>query len=1254
MFSVYCAVSDRLFNNLVILRQPWTHAEALLQPVPFSSWLPLLALAACCCFVPLSVVAFSVALGSGTVTKAIWCMVAGGAGLAMALQAAALLHRLKATPGNDHARQQQPQSGAEHEGHSARWARAAGGLSIAGQGTQQQRQQNQSRQEGQRRVPRETLAGRRQHNVQCQSLDPPTGILGSGTGSSYVGSWGGSRLALNNEGRSQPVMESAAAMEGPSLPSPLRHSSSSARPSCATPSASSSAVALTEALRLVQEHRLMSYSCAAQSAHVQLHVAGVQPGELSPGWRKELERQFAGQGWCLLSTAVRRSTCISVTLASLQGDHHTAAHADAGAEVAAEQAADGAIVWEAGTGALPAARVGLTEPSLLATPEELLAGLKISRQEIGPGFSFTVQVITDDGRRHRARYVCQADGSWLKEPLGDGGSRPAALAPGVMAKGTAGAAMAAKAPQLPPCSQQHAQDLHRHGIDDLGGPINSKQRSPTAPGASNAPGSSNSSGDAGAVGTDVVTQADLGFDARGASKEWVIWTPYVVLGTLELGNTIGAAASTCDGDGSGGGLIASSFRAQRYDTHVRADAVTSSSPLHGSAGAGAVEPGACGDCGNEVTTGDPWGDCDVVFRAQSLGVPCKELKVCQVLTHQSVAGAMTRWSQEPEFRMESGSGPGSYKRGNAAGGRSRIWALTVWDESVPAEAGPTTVALPQQQGPGRIGGGDRHAGAAPPFLVDLTAWHGQELLMARIVLLVPQTQPSVCSAVGGGHGCDGGDGDVTSGRRWTRQLEELLSLQPPNVAQHITVDLGLFLSDALEGIPRAERLSVPSAPAPEAKGKAHVGLAPAAAAAAAAASSVEAGCGAHTASVIAVAATAVHGGGGSRVGCQLVLLLDLGTGLLSLVLRHGCCTLAELIWASLERLGFGAEEVLLHCAGYSQGSWPLLHAAAASGEPRVADLVLSWYAAASLPEPWLQPMRIPGSPAVLTPLALAVATSPSGALLSYILRNHPQALVAWRVRMNGASGRSMAVAAGLWAVVLEADVRTAVAPAATALAAALLGSFQATCPMAAAAAAAAAAASSPIAAWSWLHASRLAGRCVAGRLWWTVLEAVLAAVMASPLGLRWHWLCCAAAAAMRCIYQGGEGSLLPPSEMSAYGPQMTLAYVLFVLVTSCCYQAPCGLNVFLRLAEAVTGSRLLYKYGATSRRQRAVVQAIWMQALGWAVGAVLRSRARVVLRRQQQLHQHMQQLQQKDSQSSQQEQQERNNVGTAPKTEDRY
>lgn len=101
--------------------------------------------------------------------------------------------------------------------------------------------------------------------------------------------------------------------------------------------------------------------------------------------------------------------------------------------------------------------------------------------------------------------------------------------------------------------------------------------------------------------------------------------------------------------------------------------------------------------------------------------------------------------------------------------------------------------------------------------------------------------------------------------------------------------------------------------------------------------------------------------------------------------------------------------------------------------------------------------------------------------------------------------------------------------------------------------AAATAASSSIS-WATLRAVRAAVRCLAGRLWWTALEAGLLAVIVSPLGLHYHTACCIAATAARCLFQGTEGALLPPSGMNACGIQMTVAHLLFVVVTACCYQ----------------------------------------------------------------------------------------------------
>ncbi len=49
-------------------------------------------------------------------------------------------------------------------------------------------------------------------------------------------------------------------------------------------------------------------------------------------------------------------------------------------------------------------------------------------------------------------------------------------------------------------------------------------------------------------------------------------------------------------------------------------------------------------------------------------------------------------------------------------------------------------------------------------------------------------------------------------------------------------------------------------------------------------------------------------------------------------LQCGAAHLAEYLWCTLQGMGFGAEELLLHACG-AGGDLPPLHAAMASGEP---------------------------------------------------------------------------------------------------------------------------------------------------------------------------------------------------------------------------------------------------------------------------------------------------------------------------------
>lgn len=108
---------------------------------------------------------------------------------------------------------------------------------------------------------------------------------------------------------------------------------------------------------------------------------------------------------------------------------------------------------------------------------------------------------------------------------------------------------------------------------------------------------------------------------------------------------------------------------------------------------------------------------------------------------------------------------------------------------------------------------------------------------------------------------------------------------------------------------------------------------------------------------------------------------------------------------------------------------------------------------------------------------------------------------------------------------------------------AITTAFEATCPSAAA-----------LNSWSWLAATRATCRCVAGRLWWTALEAVVLVALVSPWGSRYYTAGCVATSATRVMFQAGEGLLLPASQMSAVGGQMLIAHALFVLIVAVCYQ----------------------------------------------------------------------------------------------------
>ncbi|GIL71598.1 hypothetical protein Vretifemale_2127 [Volvox reticuliferus] len=1213
--------------------------RGLPQPIFLQPWLPVLMLAVCL-LGPVSTIVFVIALGNGPVAMMVLCTAAGATGLGVVLQVAEIRRQRRSCQRDGQAQQLEPQR--RENRHMQDVERTpANATSLGGPDWPTSHHQQ---------PPPRQQAIQMGHEQQRRCIEPPVTEMEFGSRSAVL--W--SPLTSDNKCR-QPMSVAAAG-----APAALPRARYGALPY--DNSVTMGLVAYNEALRAVHAHDAFSYNPIVQRAHVHVYVSDMQPEQLSPGWQIKVEQRFAEQGWCLLGAAVRRgSTCISFALGNLWwhrvASSRSAASSGAAAnevDVAVSAATDGSNgretaaladgrpilsrVLQGETELLP--EVPETRADMLGTPEELLTGLGMRSEDIFPGFFYTVQVIAEDGGRYRARYTWLQDGSWLREPLGLNGDLPQGGRTAPSVGNSAGPrTKALRGDVEPPSGVATDQPVSSRGhLSSNVAPQSSMCSQSAEPGKCHHLGFRGSSG----------TREENAH--AGASQRWILRAPCVLMGV-----------PGADGTRS---------RAQRYDCQVwlglaapeGADKVTTA-------------PSCASTCGQAPSI-DPLKNCDIVFRVQPLSwsFEASELRVRQVPVQ---ANAGTTLRPDPGSRSDIGYISGSasnVSHGDEGGDHGRTWSLMVWDEPSPAVADLPPVALPHRRlgrdvGDGEVAGNDEHmrTGAAT-CLVDLSVWCGEELLATRAMLLVP----SHGALDGRINGFENGGGtkrkqcihhNDNRRRHWPLQLEDLLHLYSAEDAQHLVVDLGLFLSGALDCMAQpmpavrfgrdvaAEAVAKPqpvTGPGIAWTGPSSVGLR--------------------------------TGGGAAIRGQQLVLLLDLGAGLLSLMLRHGCCTLAELVWSSLRRLGFGAEEVLLHGTG-GRESLPLLHAAIVSGDPQAAALVLSWYAAGSLPEPWLQLTRTPGWPAVLTPLALASAASPSGSMLLYILRNHPQSLAAWRVCVNGASGRSVAAAAGLWAVVLEADLRTLIAPVVAFLAAvrqrlalgwlscfaslwglrlarsqpetwrspcspgdggssasasdglsdsygksalstanmtammpavaaaagkdgaassrvlagptelnmfvaqrtrtqmvafhvsvvlyqllaqlkALVCSFDAICPAAATAAGAAGPNS-----WGWFLVAHATGRCVTGRLWWTALEAALMAVIASPLGLRHHVACCAAAGAMRCLFQGAEGALLPPSEMSATGHQMTLAHVLFVIVTSCCYQvilACCVLRGFER------------------------------------------------------------------------------------------
>ncbi|KAG2449749.1 hypothetical protein HYH02_005274 [Chlamydomonas schloesseri] len=794
--------------------------------------------------------------------------------------------------------------------------------------------------------------------------------------------------------------------------------------------------ALEEALRLVRAQKLMTYSPVLECCQVHVRLEGMEPEQLQPGWQVGLAERLSDHGWCLLNVAVRRgSIYVSFTLVRAAGANDgeaddaaaqpATAAADEGAAAAAQLARTGAAV----AGASVAAGVSM-ELGMMARPEQLLLQMGLRREQLLDGFSMTVQAVTDDGQLQRLRYTLQPDGLWVHEPLDrlpdEDDGQTAADADELDYESTSFADWASGESavrssdffvQLPSSGDAEATSSDSAGWDvallphGCASHPNMLHSSVTAAGsgapravaeATEAPG------------------AEFGSDAR--------------LLRAAQGDAAAVQAGPRPGPGDGTARVGATARGVREAVH---DMVLSAArqptlqqrPARQPARAAAAAPSM------QWALQMP----DVLVGTSSTSGAQAGLPLYEAVVQVNLANGAR--AAQPSVNAAAGASmpPAPHALGPLEALKFRVRPLGrvgglcelhveqvalpqqlaeptgragAWSLAIMSEQAPETAAF-RENAAGTAAGGADAAAEGRPHLVDVSLWRGHDLLAARVVLLVPpeprglpqplphagaeelaQALPSAAAVRA--------DGAAAAGQHWMGELLEVLQGQPTAGAQHLLVDLGLLLSGAFNVVAAG---SAPPQQQPQSRAE-------------------------PTGQPTASSGLEVVLSRRLRAAQQTLLVLDMGCGLLSLVLQCGAAHLAEYLWRTLQGMGFGAEELLLHACG-AGGDLPPLHAAMASGEPPAVDLVVSWYRAAQLPEPWLQPAAVAGAPAVLTPLVLASASQPPGALLWHTLCVHPGALAAWRVPVNGVSARATAAAAGLWRVVLAVDAYCALAPAMT-------------------------------------------------------------------------------------------------------------------------------------------------------------------------------------------------------------------------------